>query len=143
MDVDRFSWDLEDLKVFSVKSLYSFVGNGNPLSKVLPSGLWKSSCPRKVSILLWILSNGNLNTSVTMQKNLANFSLQPSIYMLFVLIEQGESRSHILSLLLRLELLVVSLQSFQLILGLMSKVTYSCLFIVSFIIRRPSIYGLM
>jgi hypothetical protein len=52
---DRFCWKLNDLGVFSVKSLYLDLMNGH--TTVLRKYLWKFKIPLKIKILMWFLNS--------------------------------------------------------------------------------------
>lgn len=49
----------------------------SPLDKGTFKALWKSSSPRRVNILIWIMAFGLLNCSLIMQRNTLNKCLEP------------------------------------------------------------------
>lgn len=63
------------------------------IDKKLFNALWKSKCPRRVNILVWIMLNGNLDSADVLQKKLPNQLLCPSICPLCC--DVGESMNHI------------------------------------------------
>ena len=64
------------------------------MSKDLFKALWKSKCPKKISILSWILFNSYLNTADLLQRKLPTSCLLPPICCLCH--AEGESLSHLL-----------------------------------------------
>jgi len=63
---DNVLWDLEKSKVFSTKSLYSFITNmGVTLQN--SGSFWKIRVPLKVKIFLWQVNNDKLQNATTLK----------------------------------------------------------------------------
>lgn len=71
---DSKSWSIEAVRKFLVKFLWAALA-ASPVSKALFSPLWKSNCPKKIDILMWIMINSSLNTTNVMQRKLSSFLL--------------------------------------------------------------------
>ena len=76
---DRRVWSLESSDHFSVKSLSKHLSPSSLLEKVYFKALWKTSSPRRINFLVWIMAVGSLNCSGTMQRKLPNTCLLPSV----------------------------------------------------------------
>jgi hypothetical protein len=63
---DRLCWKLNDLGVFSVKSLYLDLMNGH--TPFLRKYLWKLKIPLKIKIFMWFLDNKVLLTKDNLAK---------------------------------------------------------------------------
>ena len=76
---DRRVWYSNSLGHFSVKSLSTHLSPSSPLEKACYKALWKSSSPRRINILVWIMAFRLLNSSMIMQRKLPNKCLLPSV----------------------------------------------------------------
>lgn len=64
--------------VFSVKS-FRHLASSSPLDSKLHKNLWKTKCPRRINIIIWVMIFGSLNCSQTLQRKPPNHYLLPSI----------------------------------------------------------------
>lgn len=84
---DRSHWSLNPGN-FLVKCLSAHLTSSSPLEKRMFKALCKSSSPRRVNILIWIMLFGLLNYSSIMQRKILSSCLLPSVcpqFALFVL----------------------------------------------------------
>ena len=65
--LDNITWALENSKVFSTKSLYSFMTNRGVMLKDSNS-CWKVRTPLKIKVFLWQLSNDRLQTATALKR---------------------------------------------------------------------------
>ena len=65
--------------LFSVKSLSKHLSPTSPLEKDYFKAPWKTSSPRRINVLVWIMAVGSLNCSETMQRKLPNTCSLPSV----------------------------------------------------------------
>ena len=79
-----WDWSLNSSGKFTIKSLTHHLSPPSPLDKSLYKAIWKSSSPRRVNILIWILMVGNLDVSSAIQHELPNSHLSPSICLLYL-----------------------------------------------------------
>lgn len=76
---DRWFWSLDASGHFSVNSLSAHLSPSSPMEKACYKALWKTSSPRRINILAWIMMIGFLNCSKIMQRQLPNKCLLPSV----------------------------------------------------------------
>lgn len=81
---DAEVWSLEPSSRFSVKSRLIYLSPSSLLDKATYKALRKTSSPRRVIILIWMMAFGLLNCSLIMQRKIVNKCLLPSVCPLYL-----------------------------------------------------------
>lgn len=72
-------WSIDHQGCYTVKSLSVHFYIASPMDKGIFKALWKSSSPRGINILVWIMAFGLLNCSEILQKKSPKKCLLPSV----------------------------------------------------------------
>lgn len=79
---NRYSWSLDPLGSFSIKSLFRFLTQSHDVTSFPSDLVWKGSAPLRVQTSIWIVTLNRMNTMDLLQRRWPYIALSPSICVL-------------------------------------------------------------